>query len=316
MSSPAQNILKRQSPSDARLEKLKKLKASDKCYTSTPLKTDMNVSPLSVTSHTSQESPTSAMDPSPQLFNDIDGLEVHIASKTRRRNGISALESMPILTCGDDEKLTNISFSLGFMSVKYNKLTGDGNLGQFSSDPKRCKYTASLEEGVPEALKQVMPNLAKEQSDTIAFIKKWTTTFMEHIYHCDDDKDWIKTKGDLEMEDFVAGANISCLKEKDDEKFINVARSLVNFRNEPNNPRFWRPLREGGCEQISPKYIPHGSIVRVSGRLRAYNVNANMYGVSFDMDRDIIVAYIPPKEAPVDEKKPNGPTLPFIDFTF
>ena len=161
MSSPAQNTLKRQSPSDARLEKLKKLKASDKCYTSTPLKTDISVSPLSVTS---QESPTPAMDPSPQMFNDIDGLEVHIASKTRRRNGISALESMSMLTCGDDEKLTNISFSLGFMSVKYNKLTGDGNLGQFSSDPKRCKYTASLEEGVPEALKQVMPNLAKEQS--------------------------------------------------------------------------------------------------------------------------------------------------------
>jgi len=318
MSSESQATLKRPAPDDLREERLKKIKSNKKEFQSTDIflkdgspsetKTSLPV--------VQQENSNNDMDTVPTLFNRIDNLKTDVLIKEKKRNGKKSREYTPILVSDDDPGQNNVQFSLGFMSVKYCKLTGDGNLGQFSTEPSRCKYTASLEMGCPKAMVQAMPNLQKEQEDTLKFIDTWSKKLLEHIYHCEEDEDWVRTIGKRGLDEFLEKANISCLKVKDGMKYINVARSLVTFRNEPNAPRFWRPLKDGGCERIHPKFIPFGSVIRVSGRFRAYNVNANMYGVSFDMDRDVIVAYVPPKEKPVVEKKNTGPVLPFVDFTF
>lgn len=73
---------------------------------------------------------------------------------------------------------------------------------------------------------------------------------------------------------------------------------------------FWKVNREGHLEQIEPKDIAKGALVQCVASFRAYNVNAEMYGVSLDLGKDIIVCYVPPKEEPHTAKV----DVPFIEF--
>ena len=73
--------------------------------------------------------------------------------------------------------------------------------------------------------------------------------------------------------------------------------------------------QNGEFDVIEPKYIPKGSFIQCTGTLRAYKVDANMYGVSMDLGRDIIVVSMPKKDTP-KKKVSNNPSVPFINFDY
>lgn len=245
-------------------------------------------------------------------------------SMIKRRNG----EFTPKVHLKDDQRKKNMSFLFPKMQVKWQNLGKEGNLnktmGKYTvTDVNKARYTASLEPGCPEELSKLLPTLEEEQKEFMGVLKHVCDSHMEHAYH-HDDTSWNRTRDERELEEFVSSANYSCFKTVKDEnddtyEIVSIARRLTDFQGNPNNPVFWKVNAEGKFEVIEPKYIPKGSLIQCTGTLRAYNINKEMYGVSCDMGRDIIVVWMPPKDGKktnTEEKKKSLPSVPFISFDY
>jgi hypothetical protein len=76
---------------------------------------------------------------------------------------------------------------------------------------------------------------------------------------------------------------------------------------------FWKSNADGEYEQIEPKYIRKGSLIKCMGSLRSYKMSADMYGVSMDLERDIVVVWMPPIEKKV-QRTTLEPATPFLSF--
>jgi len=246
------------------------------------------------------------------LPSSLDDMETTI-SIIKRRNG----EYLPKIHLKNDSRKKNIEFLLPKMVVKYQDLGKEGNLGRFTQDLNKAKFTVSLETGCPAEIDSMLPGLVKQQESFFERLRSECNNHMKKVYEEDE---WLKTRGEKTLEEFVGGANMSCLKmAKDDNddvyEVISLSRRLTDFQGGPNNPTFWKVDENNEFKVIEPKFIPRGSVIQCTGSLRAYNVSPDMYGVSMDLGRDIIVVWIPPKEKPVEQKK-SVPDVPYINFDF
>lgn len=301
---------KRQAPPDLRTQFIKKQKNMAQKWTSVDM----------------PNAPTPAKAAQPQLTLELpDELDCNTLeiSMIKRRNG----EFIPKVHRKDDARKRNMPFLLPTMAVKWQNLGKEGNLnkkmGRYTvTDVNKARYTASLEPGCPAELEKLMPTLVEEQQQFMKALKTVCEGHMQLVFHHDDDSSWDKTKDGKELEDFVSDANYSCIKSvkdenDDDYEIISLARRLTDFQGNPNEPVFWKINPDGKFETIEPRYIPKGSLIQCTGTLRAYNVNSEMYGVSMDMGRDIIVVWMPPKKTKEEkEVKTTLPSVPFISFDY
>ena len=294
---------KRKAPSQARLDKLKKLKENATKYVSK----DLTTSEKAVTPKKQMD-----LDMPPELVD----MDIEVSMK-KRRNG----ESLPHVHLKDDARKKTTLFTMPAMMKRFGNMTGEGNLGQFTKDPMKARFTVSLEHGrapewVADVFKDVDP--MKEQSTFMDKLKSLCTEMMTTAYYQEEDASWDKHKSNKELEEFIEKANFSCIKNGtdkngDDYSVVSGTRRLTDFQGSPNNHVFWKANPEGDFDVIEPKYIRKDSYIICTGSLRAYNT-PDMYGVSLDIGPDVIVLSMPKKDPP--KKVSNKPTVPFINFDY
>ena len=99
----------------------------------------------------------------------------------------------------------------------------------------------------------------------------------------------------------------------DDHNMFCAARR-GQYKNEQgesvdNRMVFWKRTRTG-FEPYDLTYVPHGSVVKYQVSFRAYST-PNMYGVSCDLGKNVIVLL----EGKKNEKRSNTePDVPYIEF--
>lgn len=302
--SPTTENNKRKAPSQARLDKLKKLKENNETHISHDLTGSKKVASPNVTKYI-LDMPAELMD-----------MDTTVSLK-KRRNG----ESLPHVHLTEDTRKKTTWFSLPAMMKRFGNMTGEGNLGQFTKDPNKARLTVSLEHGrVPEWVHTVFKdsNPLEEQGKFIDKFDKLCKEMMSVAFYQEDDASWDRHKKGKEVEDFIDKANFSCIKKGtdkngDDFNVLSGTRRLTDFQGGPNAHVFWKANPQGEFDVIEPKYIRKDSYIICTGSLRAYNT-PDMYGVSLDIGRDVIVLSMPQKESP--KKKTNKPNVPFINFDY
>lgn len=300
---------KRPAPSQARLDKLKQLKSNKK----------NEISSVSLQNDGGEVFPkeTLVRGTAPVLT----AMETEV-SLWKKRNG----NMMPKMHLKGDARKKKIVFGLPSMMVKWQNLGKEGNLNKrmgnnVITDINKARITVSLERGVPEELESVFPTLVGEQEK---FYEELTSKCKEHMevaFVQEEDHSWDQCKAGKEMEDFVDGANYSCLKSFKDEnedtvELVSMTRRVLDFQGNPNECIFWKSNEKGEYVQIEPRYIRKGSLIRCMGSLRSYNVNESMYGVSLDLERDIVVVWMPPVEDKTPQEKTKDPVIPFLNFEY
>lgn len=171
-----------------------------------------------------------------------DQLEVGIYS--RKRKGVSF--SDPKIILKGDGKKRNVTVWLPPMKVKYASLGENGNLGRFTDDVNRARFTVQLESDVPEEMGEVRKSMEKAGDDAIDFIKKWSNQAMEIAFH--DESTWTdKCKRYDDDQAFVKMQNIPSLK-----RIMKILRIYLL-------PDVWKGGRvnqtvhtSGSCQKITP----------------------------------------------------------------
>ena len=301
---------KRPAPSQARLEKLKQLKNNQK----------------KAVSSVSLQNDDKELFPKPDVIRatapSLVSLDLDVSMfKTRRGDSLPKLHKK-----GDSRKRKTV-FTLPMMRVKWQNLGKEGNLNKkignnTITDINKARINVSLDRGCPDELSSLFPNLEKEQDAFFAALREKCREHMEVAYLHEDDDTWKACKGGKDLEEFVDSANMSCIKsilDENDDKYeiISMARRVLDFQGNPNQCVFWKSNDKGEYECIEPKYIRKGSLIQCMGSLRSYKVNPEMYGVSMDLERDIVVVWMPPVEEKKEEAKSDEtPTVPFINFAY
>ena len=225
-----------------------------------------------------------------QPFYNMD-LDVSIYKK---RGG----EMLPKVVQSGDKRKKTVTFWLPPMEVKYAQLGKNGNLGKFTEDPKKAKFSVSL----------IPSDMNEKGTEAIEFIKKWCDNVMGSAFH---DEDTWKSLTDEHEDDksFIEGAQHSIIKElEDEEECICLNRRLEGWSGEPNQPVFWKIKQDGTYEQVHPKFIRQGTVLMVQMTFRAYKIPGR-YGMAGDLGRHILVVKTPEK------KKPKAPfNVPYIPF--
>lgn len=300
-------LKKRPAPSQARLDKMKQLKSNKKNeISSVSLNSDHEV--VSKPSVTRETAPI------------LSEIETEV-SMWKRRNG----ESIPKMHMKGDSRMKKVIFGLPTMVVKWQNLGKEGNLnkkiGKYTvTDINKARITVTLEKGCPDELATVFPSLVGDQESFLEALRQLCKEHMEMAYLQEEDNSWDVCKGKKEMDEFVKDANFSCIKMVRDEnddmyEVISTARKVLDFQGNPNECVFWKSNANGEYEQIEPKYIRKGSLIKCMGSLRSYKMSADMYGVSMDLERDIVVVWMPPVEKKV-QRTTLEPATPFLSFEF
>lgn len=300
---------KRPAPSQARLDKLKQLKSNKK----------NEISSVSLQNDNGEvfQKPNLVRGTAPVL----NAMETEV-SLWKKRNG----DMIPKLHMKGDARKKKIVFGLPSMIVKWQNLGKEGNLNKrmgnnVITDINKARITVSLERGCPEELESVFPTLVGEQENFHEELTRKCKEHMEVAFVQEEDHSWDGCKAGKEMEDFVDGANYSCLKSFKDEnedtiELVSMTRRVLDFQGNPNECVFWKSNEKGEYVQIEPRYIRKGSLIRCMGSLRSYNVNESMYGVSLDLERDIVVVWMPPVEDKTPVEKTKAPVIPFLNFEY
>mgnify|MGYP001081791806 CR=1 FL=1 len=279
---------KRDAPTLSRVDKLKQLKTESKKYDSTP----MNV-------------------PKPAMFMPANILSIDF--------GVYPYRNMPKLYDTNAKKKKSLRFALPPLTVKFSHLSEDGNLGksEYTMNPKSARYTVTLERGVPGVLRAAMPALEEEQKKAFDLMDHASQEMLKFGYHSDP---WTDLVGDAEEDEFLAAANYFHTHTYEDEEYkaFKLTKRLTDFQGNSQPPKFWKVNETGDYEIVEPKFIPNGSVVQCAASLRCYMIpNEKKYGVSMDLEQDIILVYVPPDEVEEEEEEETPtviPSLPFIDF--
>lgn len=299
---------KRPAPSQARLDKLKQLKSNKK--------NEISSVSLNSSDHEVVSKPSITRETAPMLTE----IETEV-SMWKRRNG----EAIPKMHMKGDSRMKKVIFGLPTMVVKWQNLGKEGNLnkkiGKYTvTDINKARITVTMEKGCPDELATVFPSLVGEQESFYKALRQRCNEHMEMAFLQEEDKSWDVCKGKKEMDEFVKDANFSCIKtvkdeNDDDYEVISTARRVLDFQGNPNECVFWKSNADGEYEQIEPKYIRKGSLIKCMGSLRSYKMSADMYGVSMDLERDIVVVWMPPIEKKV-QRTTLEPATPFLSFDF
>ena len=278
-----------------RAQVLKQCNANKSTYSGT----DLNTTPSKDEDAPQEEFPDTC-----KTFQQED-LDVGIFKK---RSG----ELLPKVIRKNDGKQRNVTVWLPPMKVKYSDLGKNGNLGKFTEDPSKAKFSVTLLPGGPND-EETFINQGEE---AIHFVRKWSNKCMGAAFHHEDTWKSLSSKHDDDVS-FVKGAQHSVLKTIEDDdgeiEVLSLNRRLEGWSGEPNRPVFWKLKEDNTYEQVDPKFIKRGTILSVQMSFRSYKIPGGRYGMAGDLGKHILIVYIPPaQEMPKRQTAPfNIPYIPF-----
>lgn len=281
-----------------RAQVLKKCKTENKEYSGTQLNTVA----------TEQEVPAEEFPDKCKMY-DAEELDIAIYRNKKK-------ESLPKVIRKDDKRKTNVTMWLPPMKVVYSDLGKNGNLGKFHQDPSKAKFMVTLEPGAPDSIKDLREKYQELGEKAIEFIKSTCDKAMGVAYH--DEDTWKNVCKDYDDDKaFIEGAQHSVVKTIDNDEgereVISLGRRLEGWSGEPNRPVFWRLTKDDRHEQVHPKFIRKGAILKCQITFRTYKIPGGRYGVAGDLGKHILVVYSPKP----DQKKPertSTPDVPYIPF--
>ena len=224
-------------------------------------------------------------------------------------------EHIPKVIRRMDKKQVNVTGWLHPMRVVYSDLGENGNLGKFTEDVSKAKFAVTLEAAAPDNIPSLGDKIIKDAEKDISFVKDICDKAMGVAFH--DENTWKSQKRGIDDDQtFIQNAQHSIIKtiEGDDgeKEVISLTRRLEGFHGEPNRPVFWRLREDDTPEQVHPKFIRRGAILKVQVTFRAYQIPGGRYGVAGDLGKHILIVYSPPKEE--KQKKSVEPEVPYIPF--
>lgn len=227
---------------------------------------------------------------------------------------------------GQEESTFVAQFNTPAMTVQFNDLKQGGDTGKFGKDETNYKYNVKCVKGLPDKVAAAMPNEEVRQE---AFMK-WAENTCDALL-----TKAFETKGCMEshkkkaakaakknktepLQEFLNGATKSMLKEYTDQDgddhpmFVSGRRG--QYKNEQgeytdNRPVFWKRT-QSGWEKVEVQYISQGSVVKYQVGFRAY-ATPNMYGVSCDLGKNIVVVF---KVNKPTQQTSSEPIVPYIEF--
>ena len=249
------------------------------------------------------ETKTTVQETFPANCKEFCGVDLDVQIYTKRGG-----ERIPKITRENDTKKGNVTFWVTG-TVRYSDLGENGNLGKFTEDPTKARFSVTLQSKPNKELGTTGEIIANKTTEGIQFVKKWANKAMGVAFH--DEETW-KTASKKHNDDtsFISGAQHSVIKTQEDDdgevEVIQLTRRLEGWSGEPNRPVFWKVKEDGMYEQVDPKFIKKGAILSVQMSFRAYRIPGGMYGMAGDMGKHIIIVH-----SPVTKKSEQKPTAPF-----
>lgn len=227
---------------------------------------------------------------------------------------------------GDEESKFASQFNTPCLTVQYNDLKQGGDTGKFGKDETNYKYNIKAVRGLPDNVAKAMPEEEKRQEAFWQWVENTCTDMLTKAFEtsgCMENhkkkaaKAAKKNKTDA-LKEFLNGATLSMMKEftdqDGDEQQMFVAARRGQYKDEngeyaDNRPVFWRRTQTG-WDKMDVKYISQGSILKYQVGFRAYST-PNMYGVSCDLGKNIVVIYQVKKPTQASSSEPE---VPYIEF--
>lgn len=258
----------------------------------------------------------------PYMPHEFDTTDIVISIKKNR-----AGELLPeVKIAGQEESKFVAQFNTPMLSVQFNDLKQGGDTGKFGKDETNYNYNVKTIKGLPDKVASVCVLEEKRQEAFWTWVESTSKDILAKAF---------ETKGCMEnhkkkaqkaakknkteaLTEFVNGATVSMLKEytdtDGDDHPMFVCKRRGQYKNEngeytDNRPVFWR-LSSKGFEKIDIKYLPQGSVIKYQIGFRVYST-PNMYGVSCDLGKNIVVVY---KEKTNTKQASTAPVVPCIDW--
>ncbi len=227
---------------------------------------------------------------------------------------------------GQEESTFVAQFNTPAMKVQFNDLKQGGDTGKFNKDETNYKYNVKCVEGLPDKVAAAIPDEEARQQAFMKWVentcndlltKAFTTQGCMESFTKKAVKAAKKNKTEP-LQEFLNAATKSMLKEytdqDGDDHSMFVAGRRGQYKNEQgevtdNRPVFWRRTASG-WEKADVKYISQGSILKYQVGFRAY-ATPNMYGVSCDLGKNIVIVYMVNKPTTYSSTEP---VVPYIEF--
>ena len=255
----------------------------------------------------------------PNEFHDTD---IVISVKKNR-----AGELLPeVKIAGREESKFVAQFNTPMMTVQFNDLKQGGDTGKFGKDETNYNYNVKTIKGLPDIVASLSPDGEKHQETFLTWVESTSTDILKKAFEtkgCMENhkKKAVKAakKNKTEASDeFVKAATVSMLKEYTDQDGDDhpmfVCKRRGQYKNEngeytDNRPVFWR-TKKNGFEKVELKSLPQGSVIKYQIGFRVYST-PNMYGVSCDLGKNIVVVY---KGKTNMSQTNTAPVVPHIDW--
>jgi len=258
----------------------------------------------------------------PYMPNEFHDTDIVISVKKNR-----AGELLPeVKIAGREESKFVAQFNTPMMTVQFNDLKQGGDTGKFGKDETNYNYNVKTIKGLPDIVASLSPDGEKHQETFLTWVESTSTDILKKAFEtkgCMENhkKKAVKAakKNKTEASDeFVKAATVSMLKEYTDQDGDDhpmfVCKRRGQYKNEngeytDNRPVFWR-TKKNGFEKVELKYLPQGSVIKYQIGFRVYST-PNMYGVSCDLGKNIVVVY---KGKTNMSQTNTAPVLPHIDW--
>lgn len=227
---------------------------------------------------------------------------------------------------GQEESSFAAQFNTPCMTVQFNDLKAGGDTGKFGKDETNYKYNVKTVRGLPNMVSKAMPTEEERQDAFWKWVENTCTGMLTKAFETSGCMESHKKKANkaakkskkTPLEEFLNGATLSMNKEftdqDGDDQHMFVAARRGQYKNEAgdytdNRPVFWRRTQTG-WDKMDVKYISQGSVLKYQIGFRAYST-PNMYGVSCDLGKNIVVIYQVKKAMQSNSSEPN---VPYIEF--
>ena len=256
------------------------------------------------------------------MQNEFDTADTDIiVAKTRQGDVLPKL----VLT-SDPDSTYPTQLNTPFMSLQFGDTKVGGDTGKFGKDETNYKYNMKTVRGLPDKVAQHFPNEEAKQEAFFKYIEDTCNALLTKAFNTDGCMQSHKKKAAKAakknkteaLDEFLKSATLSALKDFTDQDgddhtmFCSARRG--QYKNEQgesvdNRMVFWKRTRTG-FEPYDLTYVPHGSVVKYQVSFRAYST-PNMYGISCDLGKNVIVLL----EGKKNEKRSNTePDVPYIEF--
>jgi len=276
----------------------------------------LKTSPAEKPSGTKLELSPKVDDSPKQLYpkiNEYDKTELDVSIYTKRGG---RKEKVPKVHKKGDNKMYNVTLNLPPFRAHWSYLTGNGNHKRGTYGPEdisRARYTFTGYCGVPDAVKNVFPNLEKEQESALKWVGDMCDKAMAVAYH--DEETWKDASSNYDDDTtFVENAKHSCIKMKTIDGVqvptLCMTRRLEGFGGVDNTLIFWRIDEQGDYVKVDPKFITNGSLLSMQLVFRAFRTPGGDYGMAADIEKHVVVVYMEPRE----KKEKKQSSIPYVPF--